>query len=50
MQIKATGYLMRSYTINVRQGIVMNLKVILSPVGHGYATQAFSTFINGNYN
>lgn len=39
---------MRSYPINVIPGNVTNINIILSPVGHGYATQEFSTFIKGD--
>lgn len=39
---------MRSIPINVYKGNVIKIKVIMSPIGQGYATQEFSTLVKGN--
>jgi len=40
---------MRSFPITVYKGNVTHIKVIMLPVGHGYATQAFKTIVKGNF-
>lgn len=49
IQIKATGYLMRSFPITVHKGNVTNIRVIMSSVGHGYTTQEYKTLVKGNF-
>lgn len=40
---------MQRYRINVLEGTVTNIKVTLSSLGQGYATQEFTTFIKGDF-
>jgi len=39
---------MRSFPIQVHRGSITNIKIIMFPVGHGYASQEFITLVKGN--
>lgn len=38
---------MRSFPVQVRRGNVTKIKIVMTPVGHGYATQEFTTIVKG---
>ncbi|XP_025200120.1 carboxypeptidase D isoform X1 [Melanaphis sacchari] len=48
IHVKATGYLSKHLSISIHRGTVTNIKVIMSPVGHGSATLEFNTLIKGS--